>query len=218
MEFSSVRWHHTEWPTRLSSSILDTRKAKEHYKSFIIKENRKPVKLSEIITYQPKILQNPNIVDKKLIITGDPKTLNKLSKTIRQAKKAGSNSSFYSDAKTWKFFEWKNIKITKHAFKDYASSYNVEILNTFNPELQLNPIQDGLFRDCSRMRGEGGKKAPLPKICHTYPTITKLGKIIPYLKRIQKIYESSDTPIDFCWHRHFFTGNQQILLCQKIRV
>ena len=33
----------------------------------------------------------------------------------------------------------KDVKITKwaHAFKGYASSYNVEILNSFNPELQL---------------------------------------------------------------------------------
>ena len=33
----------------------------------------------------------------------------------------------------------KNAKITKraHPFKDYATSYNVEILNAVNPELQL---------------------------------------------------------------------------------
>ena len=33
----------------------------------------------------------------------------------------------------------KIIKIKKgeHAFKDYASTYNVDILNSFNPELQL---------------------------------------------------------------------------------
>ena len=33
----------------------------------------------------------------------------------------------------------KNIKITKwqHAFKSYIGTYNVEILNSFNPELQL---------------------------------------------------------------------------------
>ena len=33
----------------------------------------------------------------------------------------------------------KNVKITKlaHSFKGYESSYNVEILNLFNPELQL---------------------------------------------------------------------------------
>ena len=32
-----------------------------------------------------------------------------------------------------------NAKITKrsHSFKGYAGSYNVEILNSFNPELQL---------------------------------------------------------------------------------
>ena len=33
----------------------------------------------------------------------------------------------------------KNIKITKwsQAFKGYAGSYGVEVLNSFNPELQL---------------------------------------------------------------------------------
>ena len=33
----------------------------------------------------------------------------------------------------------------------------------------------------------GGKKAPISKICQTYPTMMKLGIVIPYLKRIQKI-------------------------------
>ena len=48
------------------------------------------------------------------------------------------------------------------------------------------------------------KKAPLPKICHTYPTMMKLGTVIPYPKKIRKIYESRDTPVEFCSHRHFF--------------
>ena len=40
----------------------------------------------------------------------------------------------------------KNAKITKqtHAFKDYASSYNVEILNSFNPELQLKDTESAI--------------------------------------------------------------------------
>ena len=37
--------------------------------------------------------------------------------------------------------------------------------------------------------GLGGcKKAPLSKICHTYPTMITLGTVIPYLKKIQKIF------------------------------
>ena len=36
------------------------------------------------------------------------------------------------------------------------------------------------------------------KICHTYPTMMKLGTGIPYLKKIQKLYESRDTPLEFC--------------------
>ena len=37
----------------------------------------------------------------------------------------------------------KNTKITKqsHAYKGYASSYNVDVLNYFKPELQLNNIE-----------------------------------------------------------------------------
>ena len=46
--------------------------------------------------------------------------------------------------------------------------------------------------------GGGPKRPPLPKICHTYPTMMKLGTVIPYLKKIQKIYESRDTPPEFC--------------------
>ena len=53
--------------------------------------------------------------------------------------------------------------------------------------------------------GWGGAKAPLPspKICHTYPTIMKFGTITPYLKKMQKTYESRDTHPEFCWHHHF---------------
>ena len=45
--------------------------------------------------------------------------------------------------------------------------------------------------------GWGGQKGPLSKICDTYPTIMKLGTVIPYLEKIQKIYESRDTPSEF---------------------
>ena len=58
--------------------------------------------------------------------------------------------------------------------------------------------------------GGGAKRLPLPTICHTYPTIMKLGTVIPYPKEIQKIYESRDTPLVFCCHQHFFAGNHQI--------
>ena len=64
----------------------------------------------------------------------------------------------------------------------------------------------------------GDKKASLPKICHTYPTMIKLRIFIPYLKKIQKLYESYDTTLEFCWHQHFFTRNQQILPYQEIHI
>ena len=59
----------------------------------------------------------------------------------------------------------------------------------------FNPIQDGLFWGCSRM--EGAFLAPLPKIRLTYPTMMKLGTVIPYLRKIQKMHKSRDTSLEF---------------------
>ena len=62
----------------------------------------------------------------------------------------------------------------------------------------------GIFRAAHRWRGGGGgegggkKDPPAHKICHIYPTTMKLGTVIPYLKKIKKNYESSDTPPDLC--------------------
>ena len=58
----------------------------------------------------------------------------------------------------------------------------------------------------------------LPKICFTYPAMMKLGTFIPYLRKIQKMYKSHDTSLEFCWHQHFFTENRQILLHQELHI
>ena len=132
---------------KLIKNIPVSHNGKEHYKSFIIKEKRKFVKKSEMITYQQRIFQNPNIFYIKSIITEHPKTSHKLSKTIRQAEKVSSNSPLYSDTKKLKIF-WmkKDLKITKqeHACKGYASTYKVEILNSFNSELQLKDTEHAI--------------------------------------------------------------------------
>ena len=62
-----------------------------------------------------------------------------------------------------------------------------------NMKFSINPIQDGPFRGCLQI-GEGPKKKTLSKICHIYRTKMKLGTIIPYLKKTQKVYESRDAP------------------------
>ena len=67
----------------------------------------------------------------------------------------------------------------------------------------VNPIQDGFFRGCSRMM----------KLSFHLKWWNLA--VIFYLKKVQKIYESCDTPLEFCWNHHFFTGNQQILLYQE---
>ena len=66
--------------------------------------------------------------------------------------------------------------------------------------------------------GWESQKSSLPKICHIYPTATKLGTVIPCPKKVQKIYELRYTPLEFCSHKHFFTGNQQILLNPEVQI
>ena len=42
----------------------------------------------------------------------------------------------------------------------------------------------------------GGAHGHLKSVTHL--SMMKLGKVIPYPKKIQKIYESSDTPLEVC--------------------
>ena len=52
----------------LANNLPDSCNGKEHYQSTIAKENRKSVKQSEIITYQPKTLEKSNIFSINSII------------------------------------------------------------------------------------------------------------------------------------------------------
>ena len=58
--------------------------------------------------------------------------------------------------------------------------------------MHLNPTQDGFFQGF-----------PLPKIHHTYPTMMRLGTVIPYLRKIQKMYKLRNTHIDWIFIHNF---------------
>ena len=77
-------------------------------------------------------------------------------------------------------------KMTVNEIRDFKKSLKT-----------INPIQDGHFRCCSWMRGV---KIPriVPKLCHTHPTMMKLGTAISYLRKSKKMYASRDTLPDFC--------------------
>ena len=68
----------------------------------------------------------------------------------------------------------------------------------------------GLLTDRGVGAGAGAKRDSLPMM--------KVGTVIPYLKKIKKIYESRDTHPEFCWHQYFFTENQQSFLYQEIQI
>ena len=65
----------------------------------------------------------------------------------------------------------------------------------------------------------GGPKRPtLSKIRHTYPTMMKLGTVVPDLKKIQKYINYVIHPMSSAEISIFFTGNQQLLLHQEIHI
>ena len=68
---------------------------------------------------------------------------------------------------------------------------------------RVNPIQDGLFRGSSQMSGGRGKKAPFPKICHTYTAMIKLGTVTPYLTK-------EDLKNIFCYIKKYIIHNYKI--------
>ena len=61
------------------------------------------------------------------------------------------------------------------------------------------------------------EKGPLPKICRTYPTMGKLGIIIPYLKKFQKIYKLRDIPLGSAGISIFSTEINNLCFIKKYR-
>ena len=98
---------------KLIEKIPDPRNAKEYYQLFMRKKNTKSAKQSEIITYQPKSFENPNIVNIKSVIIEHPKTSHKLPKAIRYTEKFFQVLSLYTDIKNGKLFKQKKCKNSK---------------------------------------------------------------------------------------------------------
>ena len=96
-------------------------------------------------------------------------------------------------------FKQDNYKKQRSLKGDLENSYSLienkifELVYKSFSTILINPIQDGIFRG---LFTDGGS-IPLPKICHTHPTMIKLGTVIRYLQAIQKIHKSYDTPIEF---------------------
>ena len=67
--------------------------------------------------------------------------------------------------------------------KLHAYGFSIVSLRLIHSYLTL--LKMGIYGAVHEWRG--AKKAPLPKICHTYPAMMKFGTVIPYLKKIHKI-------------------------------
>ena len=104
--------------------------------------------------------------------------------------------------------------------KSYILLYSSWLLDIYFLEICISPLtlfRMVIFGAAQRWGCGGGKKSPLLKICHTYPAMMKLSTVIPYLKKIPKLYKSRDTPPEFCWHQHFFPEISKFCYINKCR-
>ena len=91
---------------------------KEYHSSHLKRKNAKLVKQSKILTQLLNAMENPKIVDTKLVIIKHTSTSHKLSRTIMQDEKVSkvgygknSNSFLYNEAKKVEFFQTKKKKV-----------------------------------------------------------------------------------------------------------
>ena len=89
------------------------------------------------------------------------------------------------------------IFLIKHLKTQWIYCFKLMMISLITCTLTL--FRMGFFGVTHGYRGGGGAGllAPLPKICFTYPTMMKLGTVIPYLRKIQKLYKSRDTSLEF---------------------
>ena len=71
----------------------------------------------------------------------------------------------------------------------------------------------GLLTDGGEQKGT----PTVPKICHRYPSMMKLGTVIPHLKKIQKICESRDISPEFCLRQYFSSEISKFCYIKKYR-
>ena len=86
-----------------------------------------------------------------------------------------------------------------------------------NKKKYLTLFRMGFLWAAHRGRGDAKRQPSHSKICHTYSIMMKFGTVIPYLKKIQKLYESCDTPLEFCWHQHFLPEISKFCYIKKYR-
>ena len=92
----------------------------------------------------------------------------------------------------------KKIQTLMTEFYKYLYGFSAPMIQEVFTKISLTLFRMGFFGAAHGWWGGGGKRARLLKIRHAYPTIVKPGTVIPYLKKkIQKVYESRDTPLRF---------------------
>ena len=91
------------------------------------------------------------------------------------------------------------MKLSKAGKKLYLTRFLKDFVLTTEKDLQGSSFLTLIVLTLFRMGPFGAahpyerSKKDFPKICHTYPTMMKLGAVVPYLKQIQKINESYGT-------------------------
>ena len=114
----------------------------------------------------------------------------------------------------WLFMN--KLYLNNYGSSHWKCSMKKAVLNTFTNSLEKTWPFESFFKKIKTVLERRLQhrcllyvlqKSLLPKICHTYPAMMKLGTVILYLNTIQK---SRYTLLEFCW-QYFFTVNLELL-------
>ena len=112
-----------------------------------------------------------------------------------------------------KLFGWCLSRILTKAVKHLVCVKSSKVMNYVL--LYIYPLTLFTMGFFGAAHGWGGERSLLAKIRQTYTTMMKLGTVIPYIMKIQKICKSRDAHLEFCWHQHFFTGISKFCYIKK---
>ena len=133
--------------------------------------------------------------------------------------------SYGSSTCRWKPWRWVRFDLIL-MMRDIFMNSNLNPHTKFTSSsttTEFNPIQDGFFRGCWQRgmgRGGGGAKSTPPPCLKSLTHILQWWNlaVIPYVMKIQKLYESRETTLEFCWHQHFIPESANFAISRNIGI
>ena len=124
------------------------------------------------------------------------------------------NKLLNKTVKTHKNFKYSSIHMSNNKTRHLNTGTDVRIKRLVLVVIMIVPFKIFRFYD-ERKKTYLTKPPSLKSVTHILQWWNMA--VIPYLKKIQKLYESRDTPLELCWHQHFLPEISKFCYIKKCR-